>query len=144
MTWVGAIMIGLLLLLGAGFSLVAALGVLRMPDLYTRMQAAAKTGTLGTVLMLAALAAYFGEPDVATRAAVVVIFLFLTAPVAAHIIARAGYLSGSLLWKGSVCDELKGKYDPHSHALAGANEAESKGAEIPGRPELPPPPPPPT
>lgn len=124
--WIRAAVIALLMLLGAGFSLVAALGVFRMPDLYTRMQAAAKTGTLGTGLMLIALAVDFGEPGIAVRASMVVLFLFLTAPVAAHLIARAGYLTGCRLWEKSVCDEMAGRYDRVTHALAGSDEDEDE------------------
>jgi multicomponent Na+:H+ antiporter subunit G len=124
--WARAVAIALLLFLGAGFSLVAALGVFRMPDLYTRMQAAAKTGTLGTGLMLIALAVDFGEPGIAIRSSMVVLFLFLTAPVAAHLIARAGYLTGCRLWANSVCDEMEGRYSRDTKVLAGIDEEENE------------------
>lgn len=107
-----------LLLAGAGFSFIAALGIFRMPDLFTRMQAAAKTGTLGVGVVLLALAVHFWEIGVATRAALVILFLFLTAPIAAHMIARAGYISGVKIWEHSVCDEMKDQYDLHTHELA--------------------------
>jgi multicomponent Na+:H+ antiporter subunit G len=107
-----------LLLAGAIFSFIAALGIFRMPDLFTRMQAAAKTGTLGVGLILLALAFHFFEIGIATRAALVILFLFLTAPIAAHMIARAGYISGVRLWEHSVCDELHDQYDLHTHELS--------------------------
>lgn len=108
----------LLMLAGAGFSFIAALGIFRMPDLFTRMQAAAKTGTLGVGLVLMALAFHFADVGVATRAGLVILFLFLTAPIAAHLIARAGYISGATLWHHSVCDELKGRYNMKTHELS--------------------------
>jgi multicomponent Na+:H+ antiporter subunit G len=108
----------LFMLVGAGFSIIAALGVLRMPDLFTRMQAAAKTGTLGVGCTIIAVAIHFADVGVTTRAALVVLFLFLTAPVAAHMIARAGYISGVRLWEGSVTDEMRGKYDEVTHELS--------------------------
>jgi len=119
MTWdgVSAGITVFLLLAGAVFSFIAALGIVRMPDLYTRMQAAAKTGTLGVGVVLLALAVHFGEIGVATRAALVILFLFLTAPIAAHMIARAGYISGVQIWEHSVCDEMKDQYDLHTHEL---------------------------
>lgn len=120
--WFTAILVSLLLLAGAIFSFIAALGIFRMPDLFTRMQAAAKTGTLGVGLVLVALAVHFSEIGVATRAALVILFLFLTAPIAAHMIARAGYISGVKIWEHSVCDELKGQYDTQTHELSSGEE----------------------
>lgn len=107
-----------LMLVGAGFSLIAAIGIVRMPDLYTRMQAAAKTATLGVGCTILAVAIHFAEVDVTTGSALVIMFLFLTAPVAAHMISRAGYISGVKLWDGSVTDELSRRYDRVTHELA--------------------------
>ncbi len=107
-----------LLLIGAIFSFIAALGIVRMPDLFTRMQAAAKTGTLGVGCTILAVATFFGDIGVATRAGLVILFLFLTSPIAAHMIARAGYISGVALWSGSVTDEMRDQYDPVTHHLS--------------------------
>lgn len=115
-----------LLLAGAGFSLIAGLGVYRMPDLFTRMQAAAKTGTLGVGCTILAVAVHFGEIGVTVRAALIILFLFLTAPIAAHLIARAGYISGIQLWEGTVVDEMKGQYDIKTHKLASGGQSENK------------------
>lgn len=106
-----------LMFLGATLMLLAALGITRMPDLYSRMQAATKAGILGVGFMLLAVAVHFGEIGVTTQALLVVAFFFLTSPVAAHIIARAAYLSKVPLWEGTVWDELRGQYDPRTHAL---------------------------
>lgn len=108
--------------IGAGFSLVAAIGIFRMPDLFTRMQAAAKTGTLGVGCTIIAVGIHFADPGVTVRAGLVLLFLFLTAPIAAHLIARAGYISGVRLWKGSVCDEMKGQYDIDTHELSSGEQ----------------------
>jgi len=99
------------LLIGAGFTFLAAVGVVRMPDLFTRMQASTKGGTFGIGLMLSAVAIHFGELGVTTRALLVVAFFVLTNPVAAHMISRAAYLGGAPLWKGTVVDDLEGRYD---------------------------------
>jgi multicomponent Na+:H+ antiporter subunit G len=98
-----------LLVLGGLFMLLAGIGILRMPDLFMRMQAATKAATLGAGCMLLAVAVHFSDLGVATRAALVIAFLFLTAPVAAHVIANAAYSVGVPLWKGSVCDELRAR-----------------------------------
>lgn len=91
MSSIGLLTAAALLLLGAAFALVAALGIARLPDLYTRMHAATKAGTLGAGLLLAASAVYFGEGGVALRAAAAALFLALTAPVAGHAMGRAAY-----------------------------------------------------
>ena len=70
-----------LLLLGSFLVLVAGIGVLRMPDLFLRMSATAKAGTLGTGLMVLAAAIYFNEFAIYTRAFALIVFLISTAPV---------------------------------------------------------------
>ncbi len=85
---------GALLIVGALFSFLAAIGILRLPDLYTRMHAASKAGTLGAGLALIAIAIYALDAAVALRALAGVTFLVLTAPVAAHLLARAAYTAG--------------------------------------------------
>lgn len=97
----------LILVSGGLFALVAAVGVLRLPDVLIRMHASTKAGTLGCGLILVALAVHSGETTVITRAIVAIVFLLLTAPIAAHMIGRAAYRTGAPLWKGTVIDELK-------------------------------------
>ncbi len=98
----------ILVLLGAFFALVAAVGLLRMPDLLMRMHAATKAGTLGAGLFLVAVAVSFGDSGVTVRALAAIVFLFLTAPVAAHVIGRAAYYAGRVqLWKRTLVDELQ-------------------------------------
>lgn len=96
-----------LLVVGALFMLVAGLGVLRLPDLFMRLQAATKASTLGVGCLLLGLAVHFQELGVTTRAVLVIAFFFLTAPVGAHMIARAGYAMGVPLWEGTLTDELR-------------------------------------
>ncbi len=83
------IIAGLLILAGAGFTLVAAIGILRLPDLLTRMHASTKAGTLGSILVLAALAVFIAEGPVVAKVVATILFLLLTAPIAAHMIGRA-------------------------------------------------------
>lgn len=96
-----------LVLVGGAFMLLAGVGIVRLPDLFTRMQAATKGATLGAGCLLLAVAVHFRSTDVAARAVLVILFVFLTAPVAAHLIARAAYAVGVPLWKGTVVDELR-------------------------------------
>lgn len=107
------------LLLGTGFIVLAAVGVLRMPDVMMRMQATSKAITLGLGCLMLGLALNFGTPGATLRAGLVVAFFFVTAPVAAHIIARAAYMTGIELWKGSVTDALRGRYDRETRRLGG-------------------------
>ncbi len=101
------ILTSLLVVLGAFFAFAAALGVLRLPDVLIRMHASTKAGTLGCGLILVAVAVHFAEPGIVARAAAAVVFLMLTAPVAAHMIGRAAYRTGVPLWKGTMVDELR-------------------------------------
>ena len=103
----------LFLLVGSLFVLVAALGVLRLPDLLMRMHAATKAGTLGAGLLLVAVAVSTPETSVMARAVATFVFLLLTAPIAAHLIARAAYYSGeATLWDRTSVDELAEDLEP--------------------------------
>jgi multicomponent Na+:H+ antiporter subunit G len=98
-----------LLLLGSLFSLVAAIGVVRLPDLFTRMHAASKAGAVGSGLVLLAVAVVSADVGVALRAVVGFVFLLLTTPVAAHLLARASYRTSDQSRVIMVTDELKSK-----------------------------------
>jgi multicomponent Na+:H+ antiporter subunit G len=111
------ILIAALLFTGAVFMLVASLGVLRMPDLFLRMSASTKAATLGTGSMLIGVALHFGDIGVTTRALATIVFLLLTAPVAAHMLGRAGYFTGVELCDDTVIDELHGQYNLRTHLL---------------------------
>lgn len=106
-----------LMLIGALFMLVASLGVLRMPDLFLRMSASTKAATLGTGSILIALAVHFNETGATSRAVATIVFLLLTAPVAAHMLGRAGYFVGVKLADSTFIDELAGRYDLQAHVL---------------------------
>lgn len=80
-----------LLLVGAAFIFVAAIGLLRFPDLFARMHAVSKATTFGLGCMLLALLAAFPTVAVLTKVAAAIGFVFLTLPVAAHLIARASW-----------------------------------------------------
>ncbi|MDM5228661.1 monovalent cation/H(+) antiporter subunit G [Cytobacillus sp. NJ13] len=109
MTEIANFFIILFILLGAFFSLVAAFGVIRLPDVYTRNHAASKSATLGVlcVLLGTLLFFYFKDGYFNSRVVLGIIFIFLTSPIAGHLIGRAAYNSGVKLWDQSVRDDLK-------------------------------------
>jgi multicomponent Na+:H+ antiporter subunit G len=95
------------LVLGAALAFIAALGVLRMPDVYIRMHASTKAGTLGVLLIALALALTGADAGVVSKALAVFAFVLLTAPIGAHLIARAAWRSGLVpfQWRPGAADE---------------------------------------
>ena len=107
---------GALFVAGATLALLAAVGVLRMPDVFTRMQASTKASTLGLGCLLAGLALQHPEVSVVLRAGSIGAFMMLTTAVAAHVIARAAALTGAPLWKGTLIDERPGASTRSTHS----------------------------
>ncbi|MFP4039832.1 MAG: monovalent cation/H(+) antiporter subunit G [Desulfosudaceae bacterium] len=95
-----------LLLAGGIFAFIASVGMLRLPDTIIRMHAATKAGALGSGLIFLALAVYSQELSTTLRALAAVLFLLLTAPIAAHLIGRATYCSRVNLWHKTWIDEF--------------------------------------
>ncbi|KQS40513.1 cation:proton antiporter [Exiguobacterium sp. Leaf196] len=91
-----------------GFSLVTALGLIRLPDVYTRAHAASKSATLGVMSILIGVIIYFVTEDgfFSSRVVLGILFVLITAPIGGHLIARAAYYSDVPLWKSSVRDDL--------------------------------------
>ncbi len=88
------IVAALLIVAGSLFCLLASVGMMRLPDTLIRMHAATKAGTLGAGLILGGVAVVFADVGMVLRALLTLVFLFLTAPVAAHLIGRAAYRAG--------------------------------------------------
>jgi multicomponent Na+:H+ antiporter subunit G len=107
MSMIAEWLVAFLLVVGGSFAFVAALGVVRLPDLYIRMHASTKAGTLGAGLIFVAAAIHFGDTISISLSVLTILFLLLTAPVAAHAIGRAAYRSGTPLWEGTLCNELE-------------------------------------
>ncbi|WP_079507167.1 monovalent cation/H(+) antiporter subunit G [Mesobacillus jeotgali] len=99
---------GLFILFGAFLSLVTAFGLIRLPDVYTRNHAASKSATLGVMLVLLGTFLYFWliEDHFNSRLLLGIGFIFLTSPVAGHLISRAAYNSGVKLSDRTVQDDL--------------------------------------
>ncbi len=114
--------------LGALIILLAAVGIIRMPDLYLRMSVTAKAATLGTGLLLIASALYFQTTGITSRVIAIIVFIVLTVPVGAHLISRASYFTGVPLWDGTVMDDLKGKYRRTTHELESNEQSDEPEA----------------
>jgi multicomponent Na+:H+ antiporter subunit G len=117
-----------MLVIGAIFMLVAAIGLARMPDVFMRMHSSTKSATMGVGFIMFGVALYFNDFAISARALAIVVFMFFTAPVAAHMIGRAAYLSRVKLWEGTLSDEMEGLYNRDTHALSSppAEEFETK------------------
>lgn len=116
----------LLLLVGAFFMLVAALGVARLPDLFMRLHSNTKSSTLGAGCLLLSAALHSNDMGWAARALAIILFLMATAPVAAHLLGRAAYLSGIPLWQGTLSDELSQHYNSVTSELHSTRDTNSQ------------------
>jgi multicomponent Na+:H+ antiporter subunit G len=116
------------LLIGAFFMLVASLGLVRFPDLYTRMHCATKATTFGMGGILIAVALTFGSSAVAAQSILALFFLFLTAPVSGHLISRAAYRRGPNLAPSTTVDDY-GPYLEKEKAIAKTADEEKSDEE---------------
>ena len=99
-------MIGMVLIgIGLLFNFLGCLGLVRLPDVYNRLQSATKCVTMGTISILVGTFAIFGFTAVGIKALLCGLFLLLTSPTATHALARGAYLSGIKLWERSVVDK---------------------------------------
>ncbi len=87
------------LVLGGAMCFVAALGLIRMPDVYIRMHASTKAGTLGVLLIVLALVFIGADAGIVSKGLAVFAFVLLTAPIGAHLIGRAAYRAGLEPWQ---------------------------------------------
>ena len=109
------ILVAVVIVVGACFSLLAAVGLIRFPDLYTRMHAASKAGTVGSGLLLIAAGLHSLDPAIFVRALAGFVFLVLTAPISAHLLAKAAHQAGYRMTKLSVIDQLPKMEEPRRH-----------------------------
>ncbi|WP_411843586.1 monovalent cation/H(+) antiporter subunit G [Salinicoccus sp. HZC-1] len=94
---------------GAFFGFIAAVGVIRLPDMYTRLHAASKSSTLGVMMMMTGTFLYFWyvEGYVDTELILAVLFIFSTAPVAAHMLSRSAFHADVEPYQLTILNELK-------------------------------------
>lgn len=93
------------IVIGLAFDFFGCLGLVRLPDVYNRLQASTKCVTLGTCGILFGLFLFKGFTAVGIKALLCILFVILTAPVSAHALARGAHKAGVRLWKESVCDK---------------------------------------
>lgn len=110
--------------LGVIFALLAAVGLLRMPDTFLRISVTTKAATLGVGLLIGCAALFFQELAVTSEVLAIVIFIFLTAPIGGHLLARTAYFTGCNLNNKTHIDDLKNKYDKKTHNLSSKEEVE--------------------
>jgi len=96
----------IIIVVGVIFDLLGCIGLVRLPDIYNRLQAATKCVTLGTCMILVGVAINIGLADGGgAKALICAAFVLLTSPVGAHALARAAHKAGIRLWEGSVVDK---------------------------------------
>ena len=103
------IVISFFIILGIFFIVTSSFGLIRLPDLYSRIHAAAKGVTVGVAGVMIAAIIYFLAHGYgfSGKNLLAIIFLICTVPAASHMIARAAYHTGVYMWENTVCDELK-------------------------------------
>jgi multicomponent Na+:H+ antiporter subunit G len=95
------------IIIGIVFDIFGCIGLMRMPDVYNRLQATTKCVTLGTCGILFGTFIIKGFNDTGIKALLCMVFLLLTSPVAAHALARGAHKAGVKLWEKSVCDKYE-------------------------------------
>lgn len=116
--------------LGAIFAILAAVGLLRMPDTYLRISVTTKAATLGVGLLIGCAAIFFQELAVTSEVLAIIIFIFLTAPIGGHLLARTAYFTGCHLSDKTRIDDLKDKYDKKTHGLSSEETKEDSPEQV--------------
>jgi multicomponent Na+:H+ antiporter subunit G len=97
---------------GIAFSLSGTVGILRMPDVYSRIQCSTKTVTMGALPFLLGAVLQGGvDTPFASRGVVVAVLLLIVSPLASHALARAAYRRGVPMWSGAVVDQAADRHD---------------------------------
>lgn len=97
----------ILLGIGAACALIGAMGIVRFPDVYNRIHAHTVVVVGGVIVILLGASMFEGLSSYTLKTLIIALFLFLTAPVSSHAIARAAHKSGVKLWRQSVVDKLE-------------------------------------
>ncbi|MBR3120218.1 monovalent cation/H(+) antiporter subunit G [Oceanobacillus profundus] len=106
------IITSIFILIGTFFTILSAIGVIRLPDVYSRMHAAGKSSTLGVVTLMLATFIYFIPTGIINgKVLLAILFLFITAPLSALMVNRSAYYNGVPLAKNSIQDDLRKKFE---------------------------------
>lgn len=109
----GEFIAALLILIGSIISVISAFGIIRFPDVYSRVHAATKSTTLAVLLTLVGAFLYFWVKDgtVSVRLLLGIVFVFITSPTSGHLIIRAAYKANVKMTETTTVDELKEAYE---------------------------------
>jgi multicomponent Na+:H+ antiporter subunit G len=124
------ILVSFFIVFASIFMVLAAIGLLKFPDLPIRMHATTKSGVFATCLIMIAVALYFRQTDITARVIAIITFILITAPVAAHAIGRAAYFAGVPLWPGTIKDELGDYYSPEPDSINSSELDSIKNPEL--------------
>ena len=100
----------LFLIAGALFILISSIGILRLPDLFMRMHATTKTNSIGIALILIVTMMAFPQVTNVLKGLMIIIFIYLTSPLGAHMIGKAGLIANVKKWKGNIRDDFTKKF----------------------------------
>lgn len=98
---------------GILFDIFGCIGLVRLPDVYNRLQAATKCATLGTCGILFGVFMINGISEIGIKALLAILFILFTSPTAAHALSRAAHITGVKLWEKSVVDKYEEEVDHH-------------------------------
>lgn len=102
----------ILLIIGLAFNVLGCVGLIRLPDIYNRLQAATKCVTMGTCMVLAAAMILGDSAALTAKLLICMAFILITSPTAAHALARGAHAYGVKLWEKSVIDKYKDDGEP--------------------------------
>lgn len=106
-----------LMIIGSFFCFLSALGLIRYPDLFGRLQASTKGTTFGVGMVMLAVAIHFGEGAPVSRAIAIILFLFVTSPVSGHMLGRVAFLFGVPLYPGTRDTGLEAYFNSIGHKI---------------------------
>jgi multicomponent Na+:H+ antiporter subunit G len=104
----------ILIIIGIFFDISGCIGLVRLPDVYNRLQASTKCVTLGTILLLVGVALASDLAALNAKAIICAVFILITSPTAAHAIAKGAYASRVPLWENSIVDKYGEEVDKKS------------------------------
>ncbi|PAE84218.1 MULTISPECIES: monovalent cation/H(+) antiporter subunit G [Shouchella] len=127
-------LIAVLALLGSIFGFLSAVGIVRLPDVYSRLHATGKNSTFGIMMIMAAVFLYFFvlKGEFIGKLLLTILFVFITVPIAALMISRSAYRIGIPMDASTVCDEMKPFYDKEKKTYA--NNSKQTTNENPTKP----------